>query len=157
MARSLLYYPTFRLPSDEWLKKALLYWDKVGSIVPEEYFAEVCRNETIAYLKEAGVYERFEPRDVTQDYRISTQFHEDFSNRLDSEEFLAVSSRSGNEKTFAIEFDKMFYEAWRDLRERNLTSSDFDGSPIVLRMPVALLYMGLLAKYLRTKGSHLNY
>lgn len=148
MARTLLYYPTFRLPSDEWLKNALLYWDEVGSIVPEEYFGEVAKNETIGYLYEAGIYKRFEPRNVTRDYTITEQLHQDFRNRLDSQEFSIVSRKAPTKETFTIEFDKMFYEAWHELRTRNLTDSDFDGRPIVLRMPAAVLYMGLLAKYL---------
>ena len=34
---SLLYYPTIQIPSGQWLKKAVLYWDEVSSIVPQDY------------------------------------------------------------------------------------------------------------------------
>ncbi len=31
-----LYYPTIVIPDDEWLRQALLYWDRVASIVPPD-------------------------------------------------------------------------------------------------------------------------
>ena len=35
--RTVLYYPTIEIPSDRWLRQALLYWDRVGSIVPRSF------------------------------------------------------------------------------------------------------------------------
>ena len=35
--RSILYYPTISIPTDRWLRQALLYWDEVGSIVPKNW------------------------------------------------------------------------------------------------------------------------
>ena len=34
MERTLLYYPTIELPKESWLRQALLYSDKVSSILP---------------------------------------------------------------------------------------------------------------------------
>jgi hypothetical protein len=36
MSRTILYYPTILIPSN-WLKWTTLYWDKIGSIVPEDF------------------------------------------------------------------------------------------------------------------------
>lgn len=37
---SLLYYPYINLPKNNWTIRALLYYDNVNSIVPEQYFNE---------------------------------------------------------------------------------------------------------------------
>jgi hypothetical protein len=34
-----LYYPYFRVQDVNWLKAALLYWDEISCIVPENYTA----------------------------------------------------------------------------------------------------------------------
>ena len=34
--RSILYYPDINMKDQSWLRNAVLYWDKVSSIVPEE-------------------------------------------------------------------------------------------------------------------------
>jgi hypothetical protein len=153
MARTLLYYPTFRLPSDQWLKNTLLYWDEVGTIVPEKYFEEVAENDTIRYLCDEGIYKRFEPRGVIQDYEIAENMRQELVSRLDSQEFSAIKKKSNDDEMFSIEFDKMFYPAWEEFRARDLTDSDFNGHSILLKMPAALLYMGLLAKYLSSANT----
>ena len=46
MERTLLYYPTIELPREEWLRQALMYTDKVSSILPfnnDEFFPETVR------------------------------------------------------------------------------------------------------------------
>jgi len=37
MAKNVLYFPYINVPENEWLVQTLLYWEKVGSIVPAEY------------------------------------------------------------------------------------------------------------------------
>ena len=38
MSRTILYYPEIQIPtSGTWIRKALLYWDKIGAIVPRSY------------------------------------------------------------------------------------------------------------------------
>lgn len=37
MKNKILYYPYINVPNSSWFTKALLYWDKVGSIIPYEY------------------------------------------------------------------------------------------------------------------------
>lgn len=35
--RNVIYFPYIRVPQNQWFKRVLLYWDKIGSIVPMEY------------------------------------------------------------------------------------------------------------------------
>lgn len=37
MRNSILYYPTIEIRDEEWLKSALLVWDKVYRIVPKHH------------------------------------------------------------------------------------------------------------------------
>lgn len=37
MIEQVLYYPYIRVPQSDWFTRVLLYWDSVGSIVPEQY------------------------------------------------------------------------------------------------------------------------
>jgi hypothetical protein len=41
---NLLYYPYINVPRTDWTLRTLLYYDNVGSIVPQEYFYEPERN-----------------------------------------------------------------------------------------------------------------
>jgi hypothetical protein len=36
-ADSVLYFPTIRPPENEWFSRVLLYWNRVGTILPEQY------------------------------------------------------------------------------------------------------------------------
>ena len=37
MSSNVLYFPYMRAPENDWFARVLLYWDKVGFILPEEY------------------------------------------------------------------------------------------------------------------------
>lgn len=44
MAESLLYFPYINLPKTDWTVRTLLYYEKVGSVVPMDFFYEPERN-----------------------------------------------------------------------------------------------------------------
>jgi hypothetical protein len=44
MANSLLYFPYIDLPQSDWTIRSLLYYEKIGSIVPSDYFSEPEKN-----------------------------------------------------------------------------------------------------------------
>jgi hypothetical protein len=55
-----LYYPNIAFPSDDWVKLAALYWDKLGRIVPSAYKHQ--DSDTVQRLKgELNFIEDFEP------------------------------------------------------------------------------------------------
>jgi hypothetical protein len=39
MADAVIYFPYIRVPDNEWFTRVLLYWDQLGTIVPEELLA----------------------------------------------------------------------------------------------------------------------
>ncbi|WP_031484916.1 hypothetical protein [Maridesulfovibrio frigidus] len=64
MKSNALYYPYINVPDAKWLYKVLLYWDKVMSIVPMEYYyhpdmytpfmLQLVRNELVVPVTPAG-------------------------------------------------------------------------------------------------------
>src|SRR5260370_32980405 len=97
MSRTLLYYPTFELPSDQWLKDSLLYWDQVGSIVPERFARSVVTRD-LRYLSEEGIYRRFDPTTALKNYAASLELAEEFKQRLDSRDFATELAKHSSEK-----------------------------------------------------------
>lgn len=55
MTRSILYYPTIDIKDGDWLRSAVLYWDKIGSIVPTG--CEDMLSAELRYLKEQNIYQ----------------------------------------------------------------------------------------------------
>ena len=57
---NLLYYPHINLPNSAWTIRAILYYENIGSIIPEQYFyepehfepfmREALRNELIEFI-----------------------------------------------------------------------------------------------------------
>lgn len=72
---NLLYYPYINLPQTDWTIRTLLYYDKIGSIVPQQYYyaperydpfmREMIANELIDLINPMEVlenpWETFEP------------------------------------------------------------------------------------------------
>lgn len=75
--RAILYYPTIQIPNGDWLRKTLLYWDAVCSIVPYAVNETLHEAEDIRLLIEHEVYyplfpARFyeeAPRDLLEEFR----------------------------------------------------------------------------------------
>ena len=38
MNRNVIYYPYIQVPENEWFTRILIYWDQIGSIVPEQFY-----------------------------------------------------------------------------------------------------------------------
>ena len=54
MEKTILYYPTIKIRDGHWLRNAILYWDKVASVVPGDGFRESNSLE-IEYLRSTGI------------------------------------------------------------------------------------------------------
>jgi hypothetical protein len=154
--RSLLYYPTIRIPSGQWLKQAVLYWDEVGSIVPKDYNGKwlIRKSPDLEYLVGEELFHPFDPKKL--------QFHQDLLRELETELIVIIES-DGYRKYLPpvsdrlldseIHLDKvsenaLFYLLKKNLaREEPLEGKRKDGW-VFFERTTALLYMSLLAKYL---------
>ncbi len=116
--RSILYYPTIDIPSGPWLRQAILYWDEVGSIVPErmEETGDLSYREEIRVLRDRGVFRPFRPEALTRVPRaepILRKLDDEFRSLVTSSEFKKISARGrdGKKRTavskenFAFEWD----------------------------------------------------
>ncbi len=72
---NLLYYPYINLPRTDWTLRTLLYYDSIGSIVPQEYFYEPDRNydEFMLELVRSGLVIPINPIDILDNPWEATQ------------------------------------------------------------------------------------
>ena len=77
--RTILYYPTIRIPTTIWLRQALLYWDEIASIVPRDYEDNAFDPYTpeIQYLKSEGQFRPIRPETFVADERGTKEFHKE--------------------------------------------------------------------------------
>lgn len=73
MTEDILYYPSIEFQSEEWVKHALLYWDRVRRIVPENYKPQ--DPDFIKELQDAGLIIDITPTQQTAE-EASLKFRE---------------------------------------------------------------------------------
>jgi hypothetical protein len=156
--RTILYYPTIEVPNGVWLRRALLYWDRVASIVPQEDYSTY-RRETytadVDFLSSEGVFKEVAPEYLLDRYDVASQFVEEFESAVTSEGFqrLLPSHRTrrfrGRLHHSKINVQTMEFLAREKLTQPPDNSRVVDYGPWVpIEENTALLYMSLLAKYL---------
>jgi len=80
--QTILYYPTISVPSSRWLRQAILYWDEIGSIVPQRYDETELIPYTldVQFLKDEGEFRSFRTDLI---YRRQWSNVHDFENELE--------------------------------------------------------------------------
>lgn len=148
---TILYYPTISVPSGKWLRQSLLYWDEIGSIVPQRYDETTLIPYTadIEFLKAEGEFRPFKPELI---FRRSWKPVQEFENEL-RESILSAEFQRMLDPTNArtlktkIHRDKVSREVFEFLRGQIL-ATDCDKDWYYFEAQTALLYMAVLAKYL---------
>lgn len=78
---TILYYPSIRIEDGPWLRNAVLYWDKIASIVPGvDYRNENSRE--IEYLHREGFYEPIYPIELEEDTALLEEFCDQVKEQL---------------------------------------------------------------------------
>lgn len=172
MKRNILYYPTINIPTDDWLRNALLYWDEVSSIIPQDwednYLIEL--SSDIKYLIEEEQFRAIRPESLflaEGNRGIVSEFQNEFINTVKSFKFQSILRKNRDTimklhggkipmnrviligKGAKIYKDKLNYGVIDFLKDEKLLTSD-KGDPKWFRFETntALLYMSFLAKYL---------
>ena len=156
--RKILYYPTILVPS-RWLRWAMLYWDKVSSIVPDGWedkteMVQPLHKEyykTMVYLWEKGLFEPTRPRDFWRKApRAGSVLEEEFKEIVSSKKFQVRINKNWQENTmFRMHTDKASLRIFRFLHKAKLAKVDRqDPSWYFVEENTSLLYLGLLAKRL---------
>jgi hypothetical protein len=146
MERTLLYYPTIELPREEWLKQALLYTDKVSSILP---FKEHDRlPETVKYLDCKEQYTPVYIEDIIQEnadkYKL---FENDFLSQIEDYRIINASSAPRRRSRFnGIFREKMTTHMIYMLERKGLVSNQTQ-EQIFLDENIAIYYMAGLARF----------
>ncbi|MFC8685613.1 DUF6236 family protein [Brevibacillus porteri] len=159
MRRTILYYPSIVIPDGIWLKKSLLYWDEVSSIVPRNLDYEDRHSEYwLKYLEDEGEYRPTYP-DQLMAHEIYHEFEEEMIGKYRSYQRMKKSinrglesrSRFMNDSTqdyYKIHRDKMTYMLFRMLKEDQNKSDISENDWLLVERNVADMYMSTLAKYL---------
>lgn len=92
LKRTILYYPTINIPTNDWLKNAVLYWDEVSSIVPYDWRQDptITISKDIDFLEDEGLFRPIHPgqlMDSRQAWQAVEEMTEEFIATVDSEHF----------------------------------------------------------------------
>lgn len=160
--RTALYYPYIAIENRRWIRQAVLYWDEVGSIVPEQVWHEhpYFENEEaeINQLREAGFYRPFFPDELRRKggSRLQNEFNKEFFERLDYFNQYYNFQDTG-ELCRMYESKEMQAHLFDELEKRRLATrkppSEICGSEshhpsIWVEKNTSDIYMSLLAEYL---------
>jgi len=165
--RTILYYPTINIPSNSWLRHALLYWDEVSSIIPQSWGDRYlyALSPDLHYLIDEGQFRAIKPDELIlkgDNWEAFHEFQTEFKTTIQSPQFQNLIKR----KSFSlsgIHIDKV-----RDsnlvarvhsnktsdnlvdfLEEFGLAKRDKHNYEwLMFERHTALIYMSLLAKYL---------
>lgn len=163
MKDTILYYPTIKIKDGYWLRNAILYWDRVASIVPGLEFEEFDSAE-LNYLMEAGIYEPIYPVEMTRDPELCRQFGQEVKEKLarrSEAQRRRAGIRKADEEMFRIHKKKLAVYPEEKLHvnkmpdtlldwllSEGIASMDRDGLWIDMKQTEAEVYMAVLAKYL---------
>jgi hypothetical protein len=99
-----LFYPTIDIHNEEWLKNAVLFWDKINTIVPES-IENPYNNKTTSYLEEIGI---LNPINVNSDDVLIEELTNDTINYLNTNEGFQLLSQGRTRKNYqTIHRDKL--------------------------------------------------
>jgi len=147
MERILLYYPTIEFPKENWLRQALLYSDKVSSILP--YKDESEYPESIKYLNWKGEYS---PIFIDDLIRNNSHEYESFADKFlckidnNTKVFYASSKSIHPNIVNSLFSNKLSERIIYELEHRNLIRQKSDRR-IYIPENIAIYYMSVLAKF----------
>lgn len=141
--RVLLYYPTINIPNDDWLRTAILYSDKVGTIVPT-FFDENDLSDEMRFLYDEGLYNPYPALSMsttTENYKL---FEKNFFNKIDSQEFAKISKNWNSNNAFHVFLDKLSPSVKEFLQDKGLLkrSSDYQ---VLVEEKCSVIYFAMLS------------
>ena len=170
MSRTILYYPNINIPNNEWLKKTVLFWDHISSVVPDREYYQHCivdMQDDMRYLIENEIYRPVFPSMLFESDRYK-DFNDDLEkaikqqikqNNEPSGSYGRKQRRPVHRKKLAFpdlaskvhykKFDNQIYEYFL---EQGLIV-DYGDEWISMDEKLSTIYMSLMAKYLSNLSS----
>ncbi len=145
MKKSVLYYPTINIKNNDWLKNALLYYDNIYSIVPDDYDYDKFTPE-IKYLFDENIYVPLDPQ-ILLDDEIYPEFEKELFKQLyiRCEEYDIIKTI---EPSFGIMRCRKLKEyIWKFMQENNIVRRYFD-KYAVMDVGYIKSITALMAKYI---------
>jgi hypothetical protein len=142
----ILYYPNINLPNNKWTSKTLLYWDKIGSIVPRNYGTRDSFDSFTGQLFNQGFLEKVDPYDVWMVPKYESCLNEAINNG----DKLIDNSRINfaNGLFVEIHFEKFYYNLFENLIQLKIAHRVDNSDWIRVESNVAKLMMTFLATVL---------
>ena len=146
--RSILYYPTINIPTDNWLRQAILYWDEVGSIVPEEFEDTKSLNPDLQFLEKEGFYRPRRPYEAFEYDENRMSFEKELKDIISSKTFLKLLSPK-NSRLFdcPVYIEKVLPPIFDELRSNDLARKARGKPYYLFEENTYYIYMALLARY----------
>lgn len=152
---TILYYPTIKIEDGPWLRNALLYWDKVSSIVPSSNYKE-SNSVEVECLRDAGLYEAVHPAELMNDKILCKAFCEQVKKSIDRHRLLSICGRNTQTRVDAmkesgrsmVHIEKLTSSMLDFLIEEGIAERNCDGAWINMDNYDANIYMATLAKYI---------
>jgi hypothetical protein len=160
--RTALYYPEIVIPSKQFIRKTILYWDDIGSIVPKPIWDEhpyfELDDEETNQLKNAGLYRPFFPKQLRTSGipNFEKIYWDEFFKRLDF--FNKRDSLTTNTQYTPVYGEKEMVDGLFDELERRglakrrlggaISVSEFNHPLYFIESVTANIYMALLAEFL---------
>ncbi|WP_455654913.1 DUF6236 family protein [Phascolarctobacterium sp.] len=154
---SIIYYPYISIEDGILLRNSILYWDKIRTIIPGDFYHNILSNELL-YLENNGIYQPIDPRKFFNSY-LYNSFEKELLKRIDLyNRKIMFPNRNITKKEekryeiirwqkFNIYESKMTHSLINKLQERGyIKEISLDG--ITMEQKVAMFYMSILAKYL---------
>ena len=162
--KTILYYPTIKIEDGPWLRNAIMYWDKISSIVPGVNYEEPNSIE-VEYLRTAEIYEPIYPYELYGNQELCEEFCEQV--KLNIEYQCRIRKPFHNVRDTSVHNDKMSMQSMVHvdkmdmvninktpspildyLLERGIATRNCDGAWVNMNSRDADVYMATLAKYL---------
>lgn len=153
MKRTSLYYPTISIPTGSWLRRTLLYWDEIASIVPQDWEQKtlIPFSPDIEFLQAENEFRPVRPDLLVMQgpWKNIQAFEEELKARIQATAFQHYL-QDQRQVDARIHVDKVSGSFFDDfLRPAGLARKD-DSDPdwFLFERRTALLYMSCLARYL---------
>lgn len=141
-----LYYPYINIPDNRWTLRTLLYWDKIGSIVPQSYGTRDRFDPFTEGLINQGLLERVNPSEIWSVSNYENSLIEAINNGDHLIEKSRINFQNGNFEK--IHFEKFHYRVFDKLIELNIAQRINNSDWLIVESNVARLMMTFLASVL---------
>jgi hypothetical protein len=123
MSDSVLYFPMIRPPRNEWFSRVLLYWDRVGTILPKKYSQDhaFLRPYTSALLAAELLTPIAPDESVWQSG--ADNYRKAFLDLVDRDPFGIEQTQAGERKWTRVHLDKTGTGLALDLQDRKLAKN----------------------------------